>query len=151
MIVLIAAMNQHKTIGLDGSMPWRNPEDLKHFRETTLNHTVVMGRKTFEGLPKHLDQRDMRIVTLNKDYPNRIEDFEEFLNNAQNSEEIIYIAGGGEIYRQSLPYAHRLVLSYIDNDVIGDTFFPDFSMDEFTIVSRSEKETFLQITYERIV
>lgn len=150
MIKIIVAMNNHRTIGLNGSMPWHNKEDLQHFRKSTLNQKVVMGRKTFEGLPKKLDNREIYVVTRNASIENAIPDLRAFLMQHQESSEDIFIAGGGEIYAQSLPFAHELIISYIPNDVIGDTFFPDFSDLEFKIKNQVEYSTFKQVTYERI-
>lgn len=150
MIKIIVAMNQHRTIGLNGSMPWHNKEDLKHFRATTLNQKVVMGRKTFEGLPTKLDQREIYVVTRSKSFENAIPNLMAFLKENEHSNEDIFIAGGGEIYAQSLPFAHELIISYIPNDVVGDTFFPDFSDLEFKIKNQVEYSTFKQVTYERI-
>lgn len=149
MLVLIAAANKHGTIGLEGSMPWHNPEDLKHFRATTLNHKLLMGRKTVMGLPKKLDKRDIYVVTRNADIPNAVTDLKAFLEAHEASDEVIYVAGGGEIYAQCLPYAKRIVLSIIDDDTVGDTFFPRIDSNEFKLIAEEERESFKLMIYER--
>lgn len=151
MITCIAAMNRFGTLGLKGVMPWTCPEDLQHFKSYTMGKTLLMGRKTFEGLPKVLRGRDVRVVTRSDVYPDAIQDLKVYLESVQNGENEIVICGGGEIYREALKYADKLVLSYIkDNDVIGDTFFPSFAINEFEILSRDEKQSFMLITYGRI-
>ena len=150
MITCIAAMNKYGTIGLDGSMPWHAPEDLKAFKNYTMGKTLIMGRKTFEGLPKKLVGRNILKVSRNKTDDSTITDFETYLKEHVDINEEIVVAGGGEIYKMALPYAKRLVLSYIhNNDVKGDTFFPDFNVSEFNIVKRTEYKTFTQIIYEK--
>ena len=147
MISIIAAMNKFGTLGLDGVMPWHAPEDLKLFKEYTMGKTLVMGRKTFEGLPVKLRGRNILIVSRDKDKTD-IDNLEEYLINHKEDE--LVIAGGGEIYKQALPFVDRLVLSFIkNNDIIGDTFFPKFDINEFEIVSRVEYDKFTHIIYER--
>ena len=147
MISIIAAMNKYGTLGLDGTMPWHVPEDLKLFKEYTMGKTLIMGRKTYEGLPVKLKGRNILIVSRDNNLSD-IDNLEQYLKTHREDE--LVVAGGGEIYKQALPFADRLVLSYIkDNDIIGDTFFPDFSINEFEIVSRIEYDHFTHIIYER--
>lgn len=149
MLVMIVAMNKHRTIGLDGSMPWRNKEDLAHFRKTTMGHTLVMGRKTVDGLPKSLDGRNIVTVTRDNTLPNAIHDLKLFCEEHQNSSEVIYIAGGGEIYKTCLPYTKQVLVSLIhDNDVVGDTFFPSLDED-FRLVTTQKFNTFTLQLFER--
>ncbi|HZJ87211.1 MAG TPA: dihydrofolate reductase [Erysipelothrix sp.] len=149
MITLIAAMNKTHTIGLDGKMPWHKPEDLKHFKNYTMGKTVLMGRKTFEGLPTKLKGRNILIVSKNPAYDNRIDDLVSYLKNDQETDELI-IAGGGEIYRIAIDFADRIVLSLIeDNDVMGDTFFPNIDLEKFELINDEKKETFRLLTYQR--
>lgn len=150
MITLIAAMNEKRTLGLNGKMPWHNPEELQHFKNYTMHKTVLMGRKTYEGLPKKLVGRNILIVSRNKKYEDGVTDLNEFLKNYQNTEEELIVAGGGEIYNKSLKYADKIVLSIIlKNDVVGDTFFPEIDEDLFEIKKIEKFETFKCITYIR--
>ena len=145
MITLIAAMNNKRTIGLKGKMPWHNPEDLKHFRNYTMGKTLFMGRKTYESLPNKLKGRNIKVVSNTLD--GGVKNFPDILK--QGFDEEVIIAGGGEIYKLSLPYADKIVLSIIhDNDVLGDTFFlkipSSFKLteetvyDTFTLLTRKE-------------
>ncbi len=146
MITLIAAMNKHRTIGLMGVMPWHNKEDLNHFKNYTMHKTLIMGRKTYEGLPKVLQGRNILVVSKDESYD--IKDLPAFLS--QSFDEEIIVAGGGEIYKLAMPFADKLVLSLIhDNDVIGDTFFPEVDMDQFELTSKTEFNTFTCFVYRR--
>lgn len=150
MITLIAAMNHFGTIGLNEGMPWHNKQELMHFKNYTMGKNVVMGRKTFEGLPKTLKGRNVYVVSRNPNFNNVVLNFDALLEKHMNDDEELIVAGGGEIYRKALPYARFLVLSYIhDNEVVGDTFFPSFSMNDFQIIHRKVYTSFTQITYKR--
>lgn len=149
MIVLIAAMNNKRTIGLNGTMPWHNREDLQHFRKTTLNQKLLMGRKTYEGLPQKLDKRDIYIVSRNPDIENAVHDLHTFLRDFDKNE-TLFVAGGGEIYQESMKYADKIVLSIIDDDTLGDTFFPHIDDRMFKLVSTDVFDTFKLETYERM-
>lgn len=149
MFTIIAAVNEKGVIGLENQMPWHVPEDLKHFRNTTLGKVLVMGRKTYDSLPKKLDQRQIKIVSKTLDGHNVIHDFEKFLKQYENSPDKIFIAGGSEIYKQSLPYVSEMILSRIPNQLDGDRFFPDFSKDDFYKYKVTEYETFSVEYYRR--
>lgn len=150
MITLIAAMNEKRTLGLDGKMPWHNPEDLNHFKNYTMHKTILMGRKTVEGLPKLLKGRNLRVVSRSDAYENNIPDLKKFLEENKDTQEEIIVAGGGEIYEAAMPFADKIVLSIIlDNEVEGDTFFPEISEDDFEIKTIEKFETFKCITYRR--
>lgn len=150
MITLVLAMNKKRTIGLNGVMPWRNAEDLKFFRRLTMNQEIVMGRKTVEGLPKTLDGRHIHTVTRNPEIKQSIQDFEQYLIDHQDTKEQILILGGGEIYKQALPYAHKIYLSVIDDETVGDTFFPELDPKAFRRTEKIPFETFVLEIYERI-
>ena len=149
MITLVVAINNTRTIGLDGKMPWHNPEDLQHFKNYTMHKTLLMGRKTFEGLPKKLHGRNILVVTRQADYEGAVLDLNNFLETHQNTPEEIIVAGGGEIYQIAMDYAEKIVLSIIDNDVKGDTFFPEIDPTQFEVEETKQYETFKCITYTR--
>lgn len=146
MITLIAAMNKHRTLGLNGTMPWRNREDLQHFKDYTMNKTVVMGRVTYEGLPKKLEGRNIFVVSRDEKYD--IQDLKRYLEG--DFDEEIVVAGGGEIYKEAIQYADKLVISIIhDNDVIGDTFFPEIDLTVFNKTKSVKFKTFTLEIYKR--
>jgi dihydrofolate reductase len=142
MISLIAAMARNRVIGRDGDLPWRLPEDLRHFRALTIGKPVIMGRKTCESLGRALPQRRNLVVTRQKDYK-AAEGFtvctslEEALAACADAPEIMVI-GGAEIYAQALARADRIYLTVIDHDFEGDAVFPVLG-DEWQEVEREER------------
>ena len=148
MLSILVAVNKNNTIGLDGKMPWRNKEDLQFFRNMTLNQTILMGRKTFEGLPQKLDKRNILIVTHDKNYENSIQDFNEYLSTNKNSETEIFVCGGGEVYKTAMPFVSKVYLSIIDNDVMGDTFFHGLDSN-FKLCGVDQYKTFKVKIYKR--
>jgi len=149
MIILIAALDPKNGIGVNGTLPWHIKEDLKLFKERTLNHTIVMGRKTFDSIGKPLPKRVNLVVSRNEKYLSVdgikvINNFNNFLIQNENTEENIYVIGGAEIYKQALPFAHRLALSYVKQEYPCDTFFPEF---DFRMYKEIEKLEFDEFTF----
>ena len=130
MVSIIVAMGRNRVIGKDNSLIWHLPADLKHFKETTMGRPIIMGRKTFESVGKPLPGRTNIVVTRRKDYraPGCLSagSVKQALELVAGEPEV-FIAGGGEIYKQSLPLADRMYITIIDHDFEGDTFFPEFS------------------------
>lgn len=143
MIKIVAAMDADKLIGRKGSLPWRLPNDLKHFKETTLGNIIVMGRKTFEDvgiLPGRTT------IVLSKKYK-RLElprfTYENDINNILElaKENDVYIVGGVEIYKTFLPHADEMILTHIKDIFIGDAYFPDFDEEEWLVVDSKDFTT----------
>ena len=141
-ISLIAAVARNRAIGKDGQLLWHIPEDLRYFREVTQGKTVVMGRKTWESLPEKfrpLPGRKNIVLSRQQDYVAKgailVFTIEEILDAISQDEEI-FIIGGAELYRLFLPLAHKIYLTEVDGDYHADAFFPDFSSQEWTEVSR---------------
>lgn len=128
MITIIAAIGRDNAIGRNGDLAFHLRADMRHFKELTTGHTVVMGRKTFDSLPKGaLPNRRNIVITRNPDFAaagtERAASLDEAIAMAAGEE--IFIIGGGEIYRQALPLADRMELTLIDADTPdADTFFP---------------------------
>jgi dihydrofolate reductase len=140
MITLIAAMSKNRVIGNKGSIPWKIPNDTEFFRKTTKFCPVIMGRKTFESIGRVLPDRKNIILTRNKSY---VQDGCLIYDDIQKvimdfGRENLMVIGGEEVYRQFLPYADRICLTYIDKEFEGDTFFPEFSMTEWELVSEEK-------------
>ncbi len=129
-------MARDQIIGAEGGMPWHLPADLAHFKQVTMGHPVLMGRKTFQSIGRPLPGR--RNVVLSRSatgLPDGVEQFtglEQALAALDESGSVMVI-GGGEIYRLTLPRATRLVLTFIDADVEGDTRFPEFVLEEWRL------------------
>ncbi len=154
-LALIVAVAENGVIGKDGDLPWRLPGDLKHFRRTTLGHAVIMGRATWESLPKPLAKRRNIVVTRNRDYVAEgaevVHSFEEALALARTTDPEPFVIGGASLYEAALPLATRLVISEVHREVDGDTWFPPFDRDAFTEASRTPGEHFDVVTWLRDV
>jgi dihydrofolate reductase len=143
-VALVAAVARGGVIGRDGDLPWHLPEDMAHFRSVTMGCPVVMGRKTWDSLPprfRPLPGRRNVVVTRNPawsaDGAERAGSFEEALALVDGAERVSVI-GGGEIFAAALPFADELVLTEIDLDVDGDTFFPEWDRGVFVERVRDE-------------
>ncbi len=141
-ISLIVAMSENRVIGVKNHLPWSIPEDLKRFKEITLGHPIVMGRKTFESIGRVLPKRTNIVVTRDRAY--RVEgaavcfSFEEALEWAARSPggEETFVIGGAEIFRLAMPLAWRIYLTEVKWPFEGDTFFPEFPESEFHEAAR---------------
>lgn len=141
-IVLVAAMGRNRVIGRGGRMPWHLPADLKHFKEITMGRPVIMGRKTWEAIGKPLPGRHNIVVSRGR--PELPEDvslaggLDEALNCAGDG--TVMIIGGGELYRQALPLAERMELTFVDAEPEGDTIFPEWNAEEWTMTAESARD-----------
>lgn len=150
MISLILAMDNDRVIGNKGQLPWHIPSDLKHFKETTLGKTVIMGRKTYDSIGKPLPNRK-NIVITSKASIEGVEvsnNIDALLNKYKNSEEEIFVIGGASIYNTALPYASKIVLSLIPGKHEGDAYMEKFE-DDFELVSEENREEFVLKKYRR--
>ena len=155
MISMIAAIGKNYELGKNNNLIWHFKEDMKFFKDTTMNHKVVMGRKTYESLPGTLSGREMIVVsTRTVDGVKCYSDINKIVDKYKNSNEEIFICGGASIYREFLPYADRLYLTEIDSsDKDADTFFPKFNKNEWKrkLLAKHEQNdiTFKMYLYER--
>jgi len=130
MLSIIAAIDQKRGLGKNNQLLFKIKKDLQRFKKITLNHPVVMGRKTFQSIGRPLPKRINIVVTRNKSFrPKRVKIFNS-LNKAvefakQKSEEV-FIGGGGSIYRQTISLADKLYLTIVEGDFKADTFFPEY-------------------------
>lgn len=137
MLSIIAALNENFIIGNNNKLIWHFPEDLKRFKALTMGKTIIMGRKTFESLPGILPGRKHIVITKNQDYSHEnvviVHDINKVINLKNTSEEN-FIIGGGKIYKALLPYASKLYLTKVHSKQSGDTFFPRFNEDNYTVI-----------------
>ncbi|MGL5821257.1 MAG: dihydrofolate reductase [Sarcina sp.] len=144
MFSIIVAHSSNNSIGKDNQIPWYLPADLKRFKELTMGKKMIMGRKTFESLPGILPGRKHIILTKNKDYvvdnPNVevITDLSTLIDAYQNSQEEVFIIGGGEIYKLFLAYASKLYITEVLLDVVADTKFPFIDTQKWNLDYQSE-------------
>lgn len=144
-ISIICALTENRAIGHKGRLLYYLPADLKHFKTLTTGHTIVMGRKTFESLPKGaLPNRRNVVVTRNEDFTAPgIEVFHslEAAFASCRADEEVYVIGGESVYRESLPRASRLCLTHIHAvPTEADTFFPEYNAEEWTLESSEAHE-----------
>ncbi len=141
MITLIAALSRNRVIGRGGDLPWRLPEDSRHFRRATLGKAVIMGRGEYETRKAPLPDRLNIVMTRQRGYQapgcTVVPDADEALRAAAGHGEIM-IAGGQQIYEEFLPRADRMVLTLVDAEVEGDTFFPEYEASQWREVERLE-------------
>lgn len=153
MIALIWAMSSNRVIGKDGKLPWRAPEDLAYFKRVTQGGVVVMGRKTFESIGQPLPERTNVVLTSNPeqfwDHP-RILAFDSIEDVLKIRGREIFIIGGAEIYKQFLPYAAKLYVTHIPQQVEGDTFFPEYDETEWQIEDVSHGRNLTFEVYRRV-
>ncbi len=152
MITIIAAMTRSRVIGKNNSIPWHIPEDFQHFKNTTLNQTIIMGRKTFESMGKPLPLRNNIVISSSMPEAKGVvvcKTPEEALAKAASLKKGIFIIGGAQIYNAFMPLANKMILSIIKKDYDGDTFFPNFSEDDWIIESRDNRKDFEIISYRR--
>jgi len=127
---IIAAIARNGVIGLDNTLPWHLPEDLKRFRALTMGHHIIMGRKTYESLGRLLPGRTTVIVSRNPDYavPGAIVagSLQQALQACGDDKEV-FVIGGAQLYREALPVADRLYFTWINADFHGDAYFPEFT------------------------
>lgn len=156
-VALIAAMAQNRVIGSGGNIPWYIPEDFKYFKQKTIGKTIIMGRKTFESLPKVLPNRLHKVITRNPDY--KIDDksckvlhsLKHAIGPPRASKDEIFIIGGGEIYKEALDLGvvDTIYLTVINTEFYGDAFFPEIDENKFGLISADPgKNTKDDLPYE---
>jgi len=154
---MIVAVAHDGVIGVNNTLPWHLPEDLKRFRALTMGHHIIMGRKTYDSLRRLLPGRTTVIVTRNENY--KVEgalvahSLEAAIALCEDDEEV-FLIGGAELYQTGLKFAHKLYITEIELDVVGDSFFPKLVSTEWQETEReahtSEKGLkFSYVTYLR--
>lgn len=140
---IIAAVSSNLVIGNHQKLPWDLPADRKRFQKLTMGHHIFMGRKTFEAIGFVLPGRTTVVITHQPDYhPEGVlvaHSLDDAFRLVKNDDEL-FIAGGTEIYRQMLPLADRLYLTYVHEDFEGDALFPAFDESGWGIISREDRQ-----------
>lgn len=140
-LTIIAAVAKNNVIGKDNTLIWHLSDDLKRFKSLTMGRPIIMGRKTFESLPKVLPGRTHYVLTGNRDYKvpdgvilcHTVDELLEKLPDGEN-----FIIGGAAVYALLFPYADKLALTEIEKDYDGDAYFPDFDRSEWTLTESEE-------------
>ncbi len=163
----IAACSANNIIGTEGDLPWNLPEDMKFFRDTTKGHIMIMGRKTFDSFKGRALPHRYHIVISRKAaelsfhssenapviFVKSIEDaIAEATKQTAKWGQEVFVIGGGEIYKQSLPFCHKIFLTRIHQNFSGDTYFPEIDEQVFTLTDRKDRTEpipFSFLTYVR--
>lgn len=143
MISLLVAMDQNRLIGRNNQLPWHLPEDLRYFKKTTMGHTIVMGRKTFESIGKPLPGRENMVMSRNRNFQPEgcvvIHSWEPVMErNSRNPDQEIFVIGGQRLFEQAIAFADRMYITEIDEQFEGDTFFPAFDPSEWQLISKTK-------------
>ena len=164
----IAAAGLNNVIGRQGKLPWSLPEDLKFFQDKTINCSIIMGRKTFESLGRPLPKRVNIVVSRNKTFkaagaylaPNLDEavklakqKFPKSSKQSSPAKQEIFIIGGGEIYKQSLPLVQKIYLTRVHKNFEGDAFYPELPPSKFQLQAKDDRPgplPFSFLTYKAI-
>ncbi len=161
MINVIVAKASNNVIGAKNELIWHLPNDLKHFKNLTSGHPIIMGRKTFESLGRPLPNRTNIVITRDKNWQgeNVEKEFslEKAIESAKKINEDIYIIGGGNIYKQAMEFADVLYITEVHHEFEGDTYFPEIDEEIWEEVDREnfmkdEKHPYAYsyVTYKRI-
>ena len=136
-IILIAAMAANRVIGKDNTIPWDIPGEQSRFKEITMGHSLIMGRKTWQSIGRPLPGRRNIVVSRNKNFKAAggevVHSLEQGLA-ACRDESRVFIIGGEQLYRVGLPLADTLILTVLEQQIAGDAFFPEFSCPPFTLM-----------------
>lgn len=140
---LIAGIGKNNELGKDNKLLWDLPSDMKFFRETTSGHPVIMGRKTFESIGRPLPKRRNIIITRDTTYTHEgievVHSIDEALALFANTDEEVFVIGGAEIYKQSLPFADKLYITEVEKEFDADAFFPAFDKAHWALSSRDSR------------
>ena len=141
-VAIVAAVARNGVIGHRNRMPWHLPEDLRRFRQLTLGHAVIMGRRTFESIGGPLAGRDNIVITRSPDWTgsgcHAAHSLEAALATVREPKDA-FVIGGAQIYALALPVASRLYMTEIERDFEGDAFFPEFDRSRWREVSRESR------------
>ena len=154
-VTIVAAVARNGVIGVGGGLPWHLPEDLRRFKELTIGHVLVMGRRTYESIGRPLPGRTTVVVTRRPDWSAgadeviRARDVPGALALATEIDDEVFVVGGGQVYEEALPLADRLELTFVDAEPEGDTFFPEVDWSQWRAVAREEGDGVAYVTYER--
>lgn len=154
MINIIVAVSKNNVIGKNNDIPWYYPEDLKYFKKVTIGKKVLMGAKTFASIINRLGRplpgRENYVVTRNQNfsYPNVtvINDLEKFIKSVADD---VFVIGGSSIYEQTLPFADRLYITFIDEEYEGDTYLPKIDFQKFHLIEKKTRGKLSFCIYQR--
>lgn len=152
-LTLVAAYAAGRVIGADGDIPWRIPEDFAHFKAVTMGGTLLMGRATYDSIGRPLPGRTTVVLTRDPEWAADgvlvAHTLDEALALARRQPGATFVAGGAQLYEQTLPLATHQVLTEVDLEVDGDTFYPDFPLEEWVETRREQGPGCAWVWWER--
>ncbi|MDP3607767.1 MAG: dihydrofolate reductase [Methylophilus sp.] len=138
---MIVAVANNGVIGVNNTLPWHLPEDLKRFRALTMGHHIIMGRKTYESLGRLLPGRTTVIVTRNVGYQVDgavvVHSLDDAMRFCKQDEEL-FLIGGAQLYQDGLPHVQKLYITRVDIEVEGDAFLPEIDWDAWTLIEKKD-------------
>ena len=145
--IIIASLTENGIIGQGNSLPWELPDEMKHFKDTTLNSAVLMGRRTFDSLKRPLHNRLNIVLTSYLEQESKDVKFaasiKEGFEIAENFNfERLFIIGGESVYKQTIPIIDKMILSFVHGSFVGDKFFPIEMINNFMLEKSQDKESF---------
>lgn len=155
-VTILAAIARNGVIGVGGDLPWHLPDELRLFKEATLGHVLVMGRRTYESIGRPLPGRTTVVLTRRPGWSAGSDEvvvahgLEEALERAAAIDDQVFVVGGGEVYAATLPHADRLALTFVDQEPQGDTTFPEVDWTQWRETGREPGEGWAHVTYERV-
>jgi dihydrofolate reductase len=155
-ISLIVAFDENRVMGKGDSLPWNIPEDMQHFRETTKDSVVIMGRKTFESIGRILPKRINIVLSSKKlDYEHEglflARSIEEALIEAKKHDKNIYFIGGSGVYKEAMNHVDEMILSHVKGSYEGDVYFPEFNLEEWEVKEEKDFEDFVLRVYTKSI
>ena len=138
---IIVAMTVHGVIGVNGVIPWVYPADMKRFRRLTINHTVIMGRKTWDSLPIQPLPDRQNIVVTRKSSPD-VEHYSSLEEAIENANSDIWFIGGGELYKSAIDYTTLVDVTYVPDKIRGNrcTYFPEIDFSKWHVTRQTKSE-----------
>lgn len=153
-VAMIAAMAANRVIGRDGKIPWDLPEDREHFKRLTMGHVIIMGRRTYEEIGRPLPGRITYVVsttiTIDEKNCHTATSLTAAIEHARRNyvDKKIFLCGGARIYEEGMPLADEIYLTVLDEEIEGDTFFPEIG-EGFCVEKNKKYETFTLVKYQR--
>lgn len=140
MVSLIVAHADQNVIGFKGSMPWHLPDDLKHVKRLTEGNTIVMGRKTYDSIGRPLPNRRNVVMTRDKNFTAEGVDIIHSVDEIKSLDGKVFIFGGSNIYKETMHLVDEMYVTRIYETFGGDTFFPEYDINEWTVSDRETGE-----------
>ncbi|MFQ5620602.1 MAG: dihydrofolate reductase [Candidatus Nanoarchaeia archaeon] len=152
MITIIAAIASNGVIGKDGKLPWSIHGELKHFKERTINNTVVMGRRTYNSTAHPLINRNNIVISTTLEQKECIDlcrSYEEAIEKAKTYNKQIFIIGGTRVYKKALEHVNHMIISHLKKAYDGDTYFPEWNPEEWKVINEQDFGEYTIKEYKR--